>query len=125
MTLLLDTHVLIWWLMQPERLSAAARDAIASGGNIVFVSAASVWEMEIKSRLGKLAMPDDLDAQMRRERFTELPIRIAHARAMAELPLLHRDPFDRMLVAQSRVETLTLVTTDPLVLAYGGRTLQA
>lgn len=125
MTLLLDTHVLLWWLMEPSRLAPAARGAIADGANLVFVSAASVWEMEIKARLGKLQIPDDLDDQMKRERFMELPVRMAHARESSALPLLHRDPFDRMLVAQSRAESLTLVTTDPLVLAYGGRTLRA
>ncbi len=125
MTLLLDTHVLLWWLTEPQRLTDAAREAIADGANIVFVSAASVWEMEIKSGLGKLRVPDDLPAQMEREHFHELPVRISHTRALAELPEVHRDPFDRMLVAQARAETLTLVTTDPLVLAYGGRQLRA
>jgi PIN domain nuclease of toxin-antitoxin system len=124
-TLLLDTHVLIWWLAEPRRLSPGAHAAIADGANLVFVSAASAWEMGIKARLGKLNVPDDLEEQLRRERFTELPVRIAHARESSALPPLHRDPFDRMLVAQSRIESLTLVTADPLVLAYGGRTLRA
>lgn len=125
MTLLLDTHVLLWWLTDPARLSAPAREAIADGGNIVFVSATSAWEMEIKAGLGKLKVPHDLPVQMERERFSELPVRIAHSQALADLPLLHHDPFDRMLVAQARVETLTLVTADSLVLAYGGRLLRA
>ncbi len=125
MTLLLDTHVLLWWLADPARLSAPARRAIADGANIVFVSAASVWEMEIKAGLGKLKVPDDLPAQMQQERLVELPVRMSHAQAVASLPPLHRDPFDRMLIAQARAETLTLVTADSLVLAYGGRLLRA
>ncbi len=100
--LLLDTHVLIWWLADPGRLSVRAREAIGDGGNIVFVSAVSVWEMAIKAGLGKLRRPDDLDAQMKRERFQELPLRHAHAQAVAQLQMLHRDPFDRMLIAQAR-----------------------
>lgn len=125
MNLLLDTHVLLWWLTDPASLSQQAQAAIASGENLVFVSAASVWEMTIKSGLGKLTMPNDLDQQMQIERFDELPIRIADARLVATLPALHRDPFDRMLVAQARNNSLILVTRDRLILAYGGKMLRA
>ena len=125
MNLLLDTHVLLWWLTDPASLSQQAQAAIASGENLVFVSAASVWEMTIKSGLGKLNMPNDLDQQMQIERFDELPIRIADARLVATLPALHRDPFDRMLVAQARNNSLILVTRDRLILAYGGKMLRA
>lgn len=125
MNLLLDTHVLIWWLADPSRLSLRAQEAIGDGGNIVFVSAVSVWEMAIKAALGKLRRPDDLDAQMKRERFQELPLRHAHAHAVAQLRMLHRDPFDRMLIAQARAESLTLVTDDATVLGYGGQMLRA
>lgn len=125
MNLLLDTHVLLWWLTDPASLSQQAQAAIASGENLVFVSAASIWEMTIKSGLGKLTMPNDLDQQMQIERFDELPIRIADARLVATLPALHRDPFDRMLVAQARNNSLILVTRDRLILAYGGKMLRA
>ena len=125
MNLLLDTHVLLWWLTDPAKLSRPAADAIGSGENLVFVSAASVWEMTIKSDLGKLRIPNDLDQQMQIEMFEELPIRISDAQLVATLPALHRDPFDRMLVAQSRNNSLTLVTQDNLVLAYGGKMLRA
>ncbi len=125
MNLLLDTHVLLWWLTDPARLSKQAHDAISSGGNLVFVSAASVWEMTIKSDLGKLRIPDDLAEQMQNERFEELPVRMADARLVSTLPALHRDPFDRMLVAQAKNSSLTLVTQDSLVLAYGGKMLRA
>lgn len=125
MNLLLDTHVLLWWLTDPAKLSRPAREAITSAENLVFVSAASIWEMTIKSDLGKLEIPDDLAEQMQIERFEELPIRIADARLVATLPALHRDPFDRMLVSQAKNNSLTLVTHDRLVLAYGGRILRA
>lgn len=125
MNLLLDTHVLLWWLTDPASLSQQAQAAIASGENLVFVSAASIWEMTIKSGLGKLTMPNDLDQQMQIERFDELPIRIADSRLVATLPALHRDPFDRMLVAQARNNSLILVTRDRLILAYGGKMLRA
>lgn len=125
MNLLLDTHALIWWLDDPRMLEEAARAAIADGGNLVFVSAASAWEMRIKSATGKLHVPRDLGEQMRRERFEELPIRIAHTEALEELPMLHRDPFDRLLVAQAKAESLVLVTKDPKILLYGGKMIRA
>ena len=125
MNLLLDTHVLLWWLTDPAKLSRPAREAITHAENLVFVSAASIWEMTIKSDLGKLEIPDDLAQQMQAERFEELPIRISDAQAVATLPMYHRDPFDRILVAQAKNNSLTLVTHDRLVLAYGGRILRA
>ena len=125
MNLLLDTHVLLWWLTDPAKLSRPAREAITNAENLVFVSAASIWEMTIKSDLGKLEMPDDLTQQMQAERFEELPIRISDARLVATLPAFHRDPFDRMLIAQAKNNSLTLVSHDRLVLAYGGRILRA
>jgi PIN domain nuclease of toxin-antitoxin system len=125
MKLLLDTHALLWALAQPERLSGEARAAIADARNAVFVSAASSWEIEIKTALGKLRTPPDLEAQLTERRFLELPIRLKHALALRRLPLHHRDPFDRMLVAQAMVEGLTLVTSDEQVLAYSTPTMRA
>ena len=118
MRLLLDTHVLLWSLAAPERLSDGARQTIVEPKNTVYVSTASVWEMAIKSTLGKLTVPDDLDEQLRLNRFDVLPIALRHAQAVAGLPLRHRDPFDRMLVVQARTEGLRLVTRDPLVQQY-------
>ena len=118
MRLLLDTHALLWSLSAPDRLSDAAREAIRDPGTTVVVSAASVWEMAIKSALGRLTTPDDLDAQLRINRFDALPISMAHARAVEHLPPHHRDPFDRMLVAQAGAEGLRLVTRDPQVQRY-------
>lgn len=118
MHLLLDTHVVLWALTDNARLSIAARDAIADGDNLVFVSAVSAWEITIKRSLGKLRAPDDLVDQLRAAHFDPLHLTVEHALAVGELPDLHRDPFDRMLVAQARVETLTIVTADPQVLRY-------
>lgn len=118
MKLLLDTPALLWWLGDDPQLGAAARSAIANGGNTVFVSAASAWEIEIKRALGKLRAPDNLAGTLAGERFLELPVSFAHAAALRGLPALHRDPFDRMLVAQATVERLTIVTADPVFARY-------
>jgi PIN domain nuclease of toxin-antitoxin system len=118
MNLLLDTHILLWWLDDPAQLSEAARTAIGDDANVVFVSAATAWEIVIKQGLGKLDAPDNLDEVLRECRFTPLPITIAHALAVQSLPMHHRDPFDRMLVAQAAAERMTIVTRDPKVLEY-------
>ena len=115
MKLLLDTHVLIWAAGFPERLPPAARDLIADTGNELFFSAASLWEVAIKSALGR----DDfaVDARLLRRGlldngYSELPVASAHAVAIDGLPPIHKDPFDRLLVAQSMVEGITLLTAD-------------
>ncbi len=118
MTLLLDTHVLLWWLDDPKLLSKAAQRAIREGGNTVYVSAAVVWEIAIKKALGKLTAPDDLEAPMTASRFLPLPITIPHALAVLTLPDHHRDPFDRMLIAQALHEKLRLVTRDQDIQKY-------
>lgn len=115
---LLDTHTLLWSLAFPECLHADARHAIKDAHNAVFVSTASVWEMAIKSALGKLKMPGDLEGQLRINRFDVLDITLAHAQAVEHLPPHHRDPFDRMLVVQAQHEGLTLITRDPFVQQY-------
>ena len=117
MRLLLDTHTLLWWLADDPRLHAEVRDHVAESEE-VFVSTASAWEISLKKALGKLVAPDDLPAQLVRHQFTVLPIHLAHALRYGELPLLHRDPFDRMLVAQAQVEDLTIVTGDAAIAAY-------
>jgi len=105
---LLDTHALLWWLADDIRLADAARAAIADSANDAFVSAASAWEIAIKARLGKVSMPDDLGEQLAANSFTPLPVQLTHALAVRHLPDHHRDPFDRLLVAQAQVEGLTL-----------------
>ena len=119
MNLLLDTHTLIWVFSQDERLSRVAADAIRDGSNLVFVSAVTAWEVAIKKALGKLRVPDNYREGLRRYRFTPLSISTEHALAIEGLPPHHKDPFDRMLIAQAQVESLTLVTRDPNMKAYG------
>jgi PIN domain nuclease of toxin-antitoxin system len=123
--LLLDTHVLLWWLTNDPSLSAAARNEIEDPEASVFVSSASVWEVAIKKNLGKLDAPSDLEDQLRRHRFEALPITIAHAYAAGSLNRHHDDPFDRMLVAQAGLEGLTLVTRDERLSPYGIPILKA
>jgi len=118
MTLLLDTHVLLWWLDDPKLLSIGARRAIREGSNTVYVSAAVVWEIAIKKALGKLTAPDDLEAAVTANRFLSLPITIPHALAVLTLPGHHRDPFDRMLIAQALHEKFRLVTRDQDIQKY-------
>ena len=124
MKLLLDTHVLIWWLAN-DPLQPRAFDALVNPRNVVYVSAASTWEIGIKVGLGKLRPPENLSVRLREERFTPLPVAIAHGLHTAELPLLHGDPFDRLLVAQAQLEGLTIVTRDERIAAYDVETLAA
>ena len=120
MRLLLDTHEFLWWCADDPRLGRAERQAIRDGANEVFLSAASAWEMAIKQSLGRLTAPEPPSVATARIGMVQLPVAFAHAEATLALPKLHRDPFDRMLVAQARVEGLTLMTSDPLVRAYPG-----
>lgn len=125
MRLLLDTHTLIWCLADPSMLSAEARDIITDGQNQVYVSAVSTWEMVIKQSLGKLRIPDGLEEEITVHGFEPLPISIAHSLALATLPLHHKDPFDRLLLAQAKVEHLTFVTRDQQNLQYPISVLRA
>lgn len=125
MRLLLDTHVLLWWLAADRRLTAAIRRTLTSSESATFVSAATAWEISIKKSLGKLHAPDDLLDQLEQQAFEPLPISIAHALGAGALPRLHDDPFDRMLIAQARLEGLTIATRDPRFAAYGVSTLAA
>ncbi len=118
MNLLLDTHVLLWWLADDSRLSHDAKKAISDPDNIASVSAVTIWEIVVKKGLGKLALPDDWYEAIADEPFQRLPITWEHSRKVADLPELHRDPFDRMLIAQTIVEDLVLVTGDEQVLRY-------
>jgi len=118
MRLLLDTHVVLWWMFGLPRLGPAAQAAIADPTAEVRVSGISAGEIAIKQSLGRLEAPDDFVARLTEDGFSELPLTTAHGLALAELPLHHRDPFDRLLVAQARVEGLTLVTADRAMSAY-------
>lgn len=115
---LLDTHVVLWWLDDPGKLSESARNAISNPGNEVFVSAAAAWEMGIKKSLGRLDIPANLPEVLRSDSIQTLDIRLEHALAVADLPLLHQDPFDRIHVAQAIIEELTLITQDQQIQRY-------
>jgi PIN domain nuclease of toxin-antitoxin system len=118
MSYLLDSHVLLWWLEDSARIGPAARRVLADPGARILVSAASVWEIGIKQALGKLRVPESIVDLLQDEGFEPLPITARHAEAAASLPPLHRDPFDRMLVAQARADGLTLITHDEAIRAY-------
>ena len=122
---LLDTHTFLWWLADDPRLGGDARSAIADNRNPVFVSAAMGWEITIKKALGKIEAPDNLDAVVEEEGFEHLPITFYHAEQAGVLPNHHKDPFDRMLVAQAQAEGLVIVTADHIIPQYGVRTLPA
>ena len=118
MKLLVDTHVALWWQRDDRRLNQAARRAI-SRADIVWVSAVSGWEVTIKTALGRLRLDEPFRVLITADDFTELPMTLAHAEAMAGLPAHHTDPFDRALVAQARVEGATLVSHDRALEPYG------
>ena len=119
MKILLDTHVLLWWLDDAPELQKLVRSAISDADNVIYISAVTAWEIEIKSALGKLAIPDDWADVVFEEPFRLLSIDWDHALRVRSLPLLHRDPFDRLLVAQALVENLTLATRDATLAEYG------
>jgi len=117
--LLLDTHMLLWWLAGDPSLPQSAGTLIRDAENVVFVSAVSLWEIWLKQSLGKLRLPARFEARLAAESFESLPLTAAQTRHVASLRWHHRDPFDRMLVAQARVENLVLLTADSVVAAYG------
>ena len=118
MKVLLDTHILLWWLAEDPALPLAARDAIADADTTVLVSAATAWEIAIKMAAGRLEAPDDLLDALDANSFDTLAITAAHALDAGALPAHHTDPFDRMLIAQARAEQLTLVSVDHRFVAY-------
>ncbi|WP_210491128.1 type II toxin-antitoxin system VapC family toxin [Patulibacter sp. SYSU D01012] len=116
---LLDTHAVLWWLSDDPRLSDTARVIVADARHPMHVSAASLWEIAIKRSLGKIEAPDDLPDVVRAEGLTLMPVGAAHAWAVRSLPRHHGDPFDRLLVAQARIESLPIVSADGQLDAYG------
>ena len=123
MNLLLDTHIALWWFNK-DRLLAGAAAAIADPYNLVYVSVASIWEISIKHTIGKLTISDDFYTFVY-EDFEPLQITISDARTAASLPRHHRDPFDRMLVAQALARDLTLVSRDQALSPYGVKLMRA
>lgn len=123
--LLLDTHALLWWLSGDSNLGVETQAAIADPRNEVYVSAASTWEVSIKRSLGKLTAPDDMDAIVEDEGFSKLPITLFHGDQAGLLPEHHKDPFDRMLIAQAQAEGLVIVTSDEKIALYPVRVMDA
>lgn len=120
MNYLLDTHVFLWVLSNPDRLNAKAVKAVQDPNHRVFVSAVSAVEISIKSSIGKLKVPDNLRSEIRSRGLLELPLQYQHGERLSQLPMHHGDPFDRMLIAQAMVEGLTLVTHDQKIKRYSG-----
>jgi len=122
MKVLLDTHAFLWWIMNDPRLSERATAIIAAPENSVYMSAASAWEIAIKAQIGKLSLAQPVEqyipAQVTINGFIDLPISLGHALQTYSLPLHHRDPFDRILVAQSQLEEMFLLSADPLLSRY-------
>ena len=128
MKLLLDTHIILWAAGQPEKLSESARTLLTTPGNTLFFSAASIWEIVIKRGLGREDFkvdPNRLEKMLVTHGYTELPVTAEHALKVETLPLLHKDPFDRLLLAQARAEGMLLLTVDAAVLQYQESTLAA
>ena len=127
MRALLDTHAFLWWSGDDPQLSVPARQAVAASENEVYVSAASAWEIAIKMALGRLRAPADLEGffaeEMRRSAFRPLCMHVGHGLAVRALPDHHRDPFDRILVAQAQIERVPIVTADPMISRYGVETI--
>ena len=128
MKLLLDTHIFLWWADHPEKLSPTALSALQDEGNELILSVASVWEMQIKIQLGKLKLSlplkELIKTQQETNELTVLPVALTHVLALDALPFHHKDPFDRLLMAQSIEEDLTLVSVDSQFSAYSVRLLQ-
>ena len=115
---LLDTHTLLWWLNDSPQLGPRCRKMIRNDRNQVFVSAATTWEISIKMAIGKLRAPEDMDSVVEDEGFSKLPISLYHGQLAGRLPAHHRDPFDRMLIAQAQAEGLILITADENISLY-------
>jgi PIN domain nuclease of toxin-antitoxin system len=119
---LLDTHVFLWWLVDDPQLPQNVRDIISDGSNDMYFSAAGCWEIAVKARLGRMTLPDKPDVfiadQLALNGIQSLPIQSSHALHVFNLPALHRDPFDRILVAQAQLENMPIITADPLIALY-------
>jgi len=127
MKYLLDTLTFLWWCMSPEQLSPGAYEVIADGRNEIYFSAASTWEIVIKTGKGRLILPEEpgryVVSRMSQHRFLALPIQIAHTLHISALPPQHADPFDRLLIAQSQLEALPLITKDEEIRLYEVETI--
>lgn len=118
MNILLDTHIVLWWLMDDENLPEMHRKIISNPNNFCYISAATIWEISIKSKLGKLKISKNYTDELVKEGFLKLPVNWQHSKGVRDLPFIHRDPFDRLLIAQAQIENLTLLTVDENIKKY-------
>jgi PIN domain nuclease of toxin-antitoxin system len=118
MRYLLDTHIFVWFVTEPEKLGQEMHDSLRDFGNEVYLSAATFWEIAMNRNRGRMNFPGDVAEEMLAANFVELPVTGAHYEAAVALPEIHKDPFDRLLVAQALTEGLVLVTRDKLLSAY-------
>jgi len=122
MKVLLDTHTFLWWITDDDRLSSTAREIITNGDNELFLSAATGWEISIKAQLGRIKLPKEphsfIAEQLRLNSIQSLPIHMSHALHIYSLPNHHRDPFDRMIIAQAQLEDLPILTMDSQIARY-------
>ncbi len=125
MKYLLDTHVLLWWLTEPEKIKLKAREIIRNRSNHIVVSSASFWEMAIKKSIGKLTLPHNLLEAVAAENFKLLPIMPEESLGVADLPFLHSDPFDRLLIMQAKLNDLIIITKDSKIAEYPVVTIEA
>ncbi len=123
--ILIDTHVLLWWLSDDDSLGQTARQLMANPRNEIFVSSATSWEIAIKKKKGFLVAPDDIDGVVEDEGFSKLPITLFHGEQAGSLKEIHKDPFDRMLIAQAQSEGLELLTVDEIIPKYSVRVIDA
>ncbi len=124
-TYILDTHVLLWWFEDPQKLSSQSRTIIENPKCFIYLSSVVTWEISVKAALGKLDVPDKLFDLIKEGQFHELPVSIAHTQVLRALPSHHSDPFDRLLVAQALAENSTLITRDAMVQKYDIDTIKA
>ena len=118
MNLILDTHIILWWLDNSNKLPEKYFRVISDSNNICFISSATVWEISIKSGLGKLEIPDNFTDILLQEGFSELPVSWEHAAKVKHLPFHHKDPFDRLIIAQTIIEDFKLLTVDNIIPEY-------
>ena len=124
MLILVDSHILYWSIVEPQKISASLSRILVNGDNQVWASAVGIAELRIMQRIGKLQLPDDFDGLIEATGFETLPFQASHSHWLAELPLHHRDPFDRMMIAQAISEGLTIATADAMFAHYPVAVLQ-
>jgi PIN domain nuclease of toxin-antitoxin system len=118
MQYLLDTHVILWWLDNPQKIATKARNIIADKSNEIFISSVSIWEMAIKSDLNKISIPVNILTVLQTEKFQTLKLSHEESLSILNLPKIHTDPFDRMLIAQAKFNDLILITKDQTIIKY-------